>query len=55
MDNPDNELFTLQHGELRSAATDGLWLSESFAAQDGWLIREERIAWQDWVVHRRCA
>ena len=55
VDNPDNELFTLQHGELYSASTDGLWLSESFAAQDGWLIREERIAWQDWVMHRRCA
>ncbi|MCM2332192.1 MAG: metal ABC transporter ATPase [Pseudomonas sagittaria] len=55
VDNPDNELFTLQHGELRSAATDGLWLSESFAAQDGWLIREERVRWDDWVTQRRCA
>lgn len=54
-DNPDNELFTLQHGELRNAATDGLWLSESFAAQDGWLIREERVRWEDWVMQRRCA
>ncbi|MNY37183.1 hypothetical protein D3C86_1717260 [compost metagenome] len=55
VDNPDNELFTLQHGEMRSAATNGLWLSESFAAQDGWLIREERVRWEDWVTQRRCA
>jgi hypothetical protein len=55
VDNPDNALFTLQRGELNSAATDGVWLSESFAAQDGWLIREERVRWDDWVTQRRCA
>lgn len=55
VDNPDNALFTLQRGELHSAATDGVWLSESFAAQDGWLIREERVRWDDWVTQRRCA
>lgn len=49
------ELYTLQQGELRRAATDGLWLSEGFAAQDGWLIRDERIGWSDWLRQRRCA
>lgn len=48
-------LFTLQHGELIPAPTDGLCLSEGFAVQDGWLIRDERISWEDWVRQRRCA
>lgn len=50
-----NVLFTLQKGVLQPVPTDGLWLSESFAAQDGWLIRDERISWETWVEQRRCA
>jgi hypothetical protein len=49
---PSGELFTLSKGELRPASTRGLWLSESFAEQDGWLVRDERIRWRDWL--QRC-
>ena len=45
---PGGELFSLRKGELLPASTRGIWLSESFAAQDGWLVREERIRWKDW-------
>lgn len=54
-DHPRGELFILQHGELHQVASDDLWLSEGFAAQEGWLIRDERIAWRNWVERRRCA
>jgi hypothetical protein len=27
----------------------GLYLAESFARQEGWLVREERIRWKDWL------
>lgn len=47
---PSGELLHLQRGELRPASTRGLWLSESFAAQDGWLVRDERIRWKDWLA-----
>ena len=47
---PTGELVSLLHGELRPASTRGLWLSESFARQDGWLVRDERIRWQDWLA-----
>lgn len=49
------ELFTLRQGALQPVSTEGVWLSESFAAQDGWLIRDERISWAEWVDQRRCA
>ena len=52
-DNPDGELFTLQHGQLEAVETDDLWLSESFAPQDGWLIRHERIRFNEWMASRR--
>jgi hypothetical protein len=45
---PGSQLFTLRKGELLPASTRGIWLSESFAAQDGWLVRDERIRWKDW-------
>jgi hypothetical protein len=45
---PGNGLFSLRRGELQAASTRGLWLSEGFAAQDGWLVRDERIRWKDW-------
>lgn len=47
---PTATLLTLQNGLLRPASTRGLWLAESFAAQDGWLVRDERIRWKDWVA-----
>ena len=45
---PGGELFTLRKGTLLPTSTRGIWLSESFAAQDGWLVRDERIRWKDW-------
>ncbi|MCU1718326.1 metal ABC transporter ATPase [Pseudomonas sp. 5P_3.1_Bac2] len=50
---PTNELLTLKQGQLHPASTRGLWLSESFAAQDGWLVREERIRWRDWQAQQQ--
>ncbi|MEO4045491.1 metal ABC transporter ATPase [Pseudomonas sp. CAU 1711] len=50
---PGSELFTLRRGELVAASTRGLWLSESFASQDGWLVRDERIRWKDWQARLR--
>jgi hypothetical protein len=47
---PGAELFTLRKGALLPTSTRGIWLSESFAAQDGWLVRDERIRWKDWQV-----
>lgn len=47
---PNGGLFTLRKGELVAASTRGVWLSESFAAQDGWLVRDERIRWKDWLA-----
>lgn len=47
---PSGELLSLQHGETQAASTRGIWLSESFAAQDGWLVRDERIRWKDWLA-----
>lgn len=47
---PTGELCTLRRGELVAASTRGLWLSEGFAEQDGWLVRDERIRWPDWLA-----
>lgn len=47
---PTGELCTLRRGELVAASTRGLWLSEGFAAQHGWLVRDERIRWRDWLA-----
>ncbi|MES2821009.1 MAG: metal ABC transporter ATPase [Pseudomonadota bacterium] len=49
---PCAELFTLKQGQRVPASTRGLWLAESFAPQDGWLVRDERIRWRDWVVQQ---
>jgi hypothetical protein len=43
------ELYTLQQGQLERASSDNLWLSEAFAERDGWLIRDERISWDEWL------
>ena len=50
---PGSELLRLCRGELLAASTRGLWLSESFAEQDGWLVRDERIRWKDWQARLR--
>jgi len=46
---PLAELYTLKKGQLSPAGTRGLYLAESFARQDGWLVREERIRRKDWL------
>ncbi|WP_439886484.1 metal ABC transporter ATPase [Pseudomonas sp. MBLB4123] len=46
---PTAELLTLKNGVLTTSSTRGLWLAESFAPQDGWLVHEERIRWKDWL------
>lgn len=47
---PTDELFSLSGGQLQPASTRGLWLAESFAPQDGWLVNEERVRWKDWMA-----
>ena len=46
---PQAELYTLRKDQLIPASTRGVHLAESFAAQDGWVVREERIRWKDWL------
>jgi hypothetical protein len=43
------ELYTLKKDQLHQASTRGLYLAESFARQEGWLVKDERIRWKDWV------
>ncbi|MBT8765597.1 metal ABC transporter ATPase [Metapseudomonas boanensis] len=52
---PTGELLTLLKGELKPASTRGVWLSESFAEADGWLVREERVRWKDWLANNGAA
>lgn len=47
---PTDALMSLRQGQLTPVNTRGLWLSESFAQRDGWLIRDERIRWKDWIA-----
>lgn len=47
---PTAALLTLKQGQLSPASTRGLWLAESFAPQDGWLVSDERIRWKDWLT-----
>ena len=46
---PMAELYTLKKDQLYPASTRGLFLAESFARQEGWVVRDERIRWKDWV------
>ncbi len=46
---PVAELYTLKKDQLTPAGTRGLWLAESFARQDGWVVRDERVRWKDWL------
>lgn len=52
---PTAELLTLSKGQLKAASTRGLWLAESFAPQEGWLVRDERIRWKDWASQQHLA
>ena len=47
----DQEVLLIDHknNEFKAASTRGVWLSESFAEQDGWLVHEERVRWRDWI------
>jgi hypothetical protein len=49
---PLPELYTLKRDKLAAASTRGLYLAESFAAQEGWVVHEERIRWKDWLVQQ---
>ena len=49
---PCAELYTLKKGKLVAAGTRGVHLAESFAAQEGWVVREERISWKNWVADK---
>lgn len=46
---PLPELYTLKRDKLTPASTRGLYLAESFARQDGWVVRDERIRWKEWL------
>ena len=46
---PCAELYTLTKDQLKPASTRGLYLAESFAPQEGWVVSEERIRWKDWL------
>lgn len=46
---PTASLLTLRKGQPVPASTRGLWLSESFAPQHEWVVRDERIRWRDWI------
>jgi len=46
---PCAELYTLHKDQLKPASTRGLYLAESFAPQEGWVVSEERIRWKDWL------
>jgi hypothetical protein len=49
---PVPKLYTLKRDKLVPASTRGVFLAESFAAQDGWVVRDERIRWKDWVAQQ---
>ncbi|MGY4531577.1 hypothetical protein ACVW0Y_000687 [Pseudomonas sp. TE3786] len=49
---PCADLLTLKHGALVPASTRGIFLAESFAPQQGWVVKEERIRWKDWVAQQ---
>ncbi|MBA1199317.1 metal ABC transporter ATPase [Pseudomonas plecoglossicida] len=46
---PTAELYTLKKDTLVPASTRGIWLAESFARQEGWVVRDERVRWKDWL------
>ncbi|MDH2240518.1 metal ABC transporter ATPase [Pseudomonas sp. GD03909] len=52
---PQDQLLQLRNGQFSPVNTRGLWLSESFAPQDGWVVRDERVRWKDWWAARPLA
>lgn len=46
---PLAELYTLRKGKLIPAPTRGLYLAEHFGRQEGWVVREERVRWREWL------
>lgn len=52
---PQDQLLQLRNGQLSEVSTRGLWLAESFAPQEGWVVRDERIRWKDWWAVRSTA
>ncbi|MEJ5863249.1 metal ABC transporter ATPase [Pseudomonas farsensis] len=52
---PLPELYTVKKDQLQPASTRGLWLAESFARQEGWVVREERVRWKDWLKQQGLA
>ncbi|CAK17624.1 hypothetical protein [Pseudomonas entomophila] len=46
---PLAELYTVKKDQLLPASTRGLWLAESFARQEGWVVRDERVRWKQWL------
>ncbi|PZP25203.1 metal ABC transporter ATPase [Pseudomonas kuykendallii] len=52
---PTGELLRLKRGVLLPVSTRGLWLAESFASQEGWLVRDERTTWKDWLARQNVA
>ncbi|WP_263261286.1 metal ABC transporter ATPase [Pseudomonas sp. RIT-PI-S] len=46
---PLAELYTLRKGKLLPAPTRGLYLAESFGRQEGWVVKEERVRWREWL------
>ncbi len=49
---PQDQLLQLRNGQLTTPGTRGLWLAESFAPQEGWVVRDERIRWTEWWAAR---
>ncbi len=49
---PQEQLLQLRDGQFITVSTRGLWLSESFAPQNDWVVHEERIRWKDWWAAR---
>ena len=49
---PQPELYTLRKGKLVAAGTRGIYLAESFAPQQGWIVRAERIRWKEWLAQQ---
>lgn len=49
---PQDQLLQLRNGQLTTPGTRGLWLAESFAPQEGWVVRDERIRWKEWWAAR---
>ncbi len=52
---PQDQLLQLRNGQFSPVNTRGLWLSESFAPQEDWVVRDERVRWRDWWAARPMA